>query len=55
VLHQGKVLSEGSVTQVQADAKVQEVYLGRSHHTGEAADVEAEVLSLLTEEVKSDA
>jgi urea transport system ATP-binding protein len=28
VLHQGKVLSEGSVAQVQADPKVQEVYLG---------------------------
>jgi urea transport system ATP-binding protein len=55
VLHQGKVLSEGSVTQVQADTKVQEVYLGRSHSTGEAAEVEAEVLSLLTEEVKTDA
>ena len=55
VLHQGKVLSEGSVAEVQADAKVQEVYLGRAHSTGEAAEVEAEVLSLLTEEVKSDA
>lgn len=28
VLHQGKVLSEGAVAQVQADPKVQEVYLG---------------------------
>lgn len=28
VLHQGKLLSEGSVSQVQADPKVQEVYLG---------------------------
>ncbi|WP_088318502.1 urea ABC transporter ATP-binding protein UrtD [Kineosporia sp. R_H_3] len=28
VLHQGRVLSEGSVAQVQADPKVQEVYLG---------------------------
>lgn len=28
VLHQGKVLSEGSVAKVQADPKVQEVYLG---------------------------
>jgi urea transport system ATP-binding protein len=28
VLHAGKVLSEGSVAQVQADPKVQEVYLG---------------------------
>jgi urea transport system ATP-binding protein len=29
VLHAGKVLSEGTVAQVQADPKVQEVYLGR--------------------------
>lgn len=29
VLHAGKVLSEGSVAQVQADPKVQEVYLGQ--------------------------
>lgn len=28
VLHQGKVLSEGAVAEVQADPKVQEVYLG---------------------------
>jgi urea transport system ATP-binding protein len=30
VLHAGKVLSEGTVAEVQADAKVQEVYLGRA-------------------------
>jgi urea transport system ATP-binding protein len=30
VLHQGKVLSEGTVAQVQADPQVQEVYLGRA-------------------------
>ncbi|MFC7616585.1 hypothetical protein ACFQV2_27105 [Actinokineospora soli] len=28
VLHQGRVLSEGTVAQVQADPRVQEVYLG---------------------------
>jgi urea transport system ATP-binding protein len=38
VLHAGKVLSEGSVTEVQADPKVQEVYLGPGHS---AAEVEA--------------
>jgi urea transport system ATP-binding protein len=30
VLHAGKVLSEGSVAQVRADPRVQEVYLGRA-------------------------
>jgi urea transport system ATP-binding protein len=35
VLHQGTVLSEGSVTEVQADQAVQEVYLGRSQLTEE--------------------
>ncbi|MEU6227172.1 urea ABC transporter ATP-binding protein UrtD [Streptomyces sp. NPDC047042] len=30
VLHAGKVLSEGTVTEVQADPRVQEVYLGRA-------------------------
>lgn len=30
VLHAGKVLAEGSVTEIQANAEVQEVYLGRS-------------------------
>lgn len=30
VLHAGKILSEGTVTQVQADPRVQEVYLGRA-------------------------
>jgi urea transport system ATP-binding protein len=30
VLHAGKVLSEGTVAHVQADPRVQEVYLGRS-------------------------
>ena len=30
VLHEGRVLSEGSVDYVQGDPKVREVYLGRS-------------------------
>ena len=30
VLHAGRVLSEGTVAQVQADPKVREVYLGRA-------------------------
>ncbi|MBU5946588.1 urea ABC transporter ATP-binding protein UrtD [Streptomyces sp. PAM3C] len=37
VLHAGKVLSEGSVTEVQADARVQEVYLGRASEPEAAA------------------
>ncbi|WP_181780765.1 urea ABC transporter ATP-binding protein UrtD [Pseudonocardia pini] len=39
VLHAGKVLSEGSVAEVQADPKVQEVYLGPGHHTAEEAAI----------------
>jgi urea transport system ATP-binding protein len=38
VLHQGRVLSEGSVAEVQADPRVQEVYLGT---TGAIATEEA--------------
>jgi urea transport system ATP-binding protein len=33
VLHAGKVLAEGSVREVQADPRVQEVYLGPGHHS----------------------
>jgi urea transport system ATP-binding protein len=36
VLHAGKVLSEGTVAQVQADPKVQEVYLGHAATAQEA-------------------
>ncbi|MGW3929080.1 urea ABC transporter ATP-binding protein UrtD [Streptomyces microflavus] len=39
VLHAGKVLSEGTVAQVQADAKVQEVYLGRASEPEPSATV----------------
>ncbi len=37
VLHQGKVLSEGSVAAVQADPRVQEVYLGTADARAAAA------------------
>jgi urea transport system ATP-binding protein len=37
VLHQGAVLCEGSVEQVQSDPRVLEVYLGRASARGEAA------------------
>lgn len=42
VLHEGRVLSEGSVEQVQADPRVREVYLGRSRdeRSGAAPPVE---------------
>jgi urea transport system ATP-binding protein len=30
VLHEGKILCEGTVAEVQSDQRVQEVYLGRS-------------------------
>lgn len=42
VLHAGKVLSEGSVAQVQADPKVQEVYLGTGTTTDPTTDPSAE-------------
>jgi len=37
VLHEGGVLCEGSVDQVQRDERVREVYLGRSRSETEAA------------------
>jgi urea transport system ATP-binding protein len=43
VLHAGKVLAEGSVRDVQADPRVQEVYLGPGHHS------QAEVETILGE------
>lgn len=39
VLHEGKLLCEGTVEQVRADARVQEVYLGRSRQNGSQAVV----------------
>ncbi len=41
VLHQGSVLSEGTVAEVQADPKVQEVYLGQSVAHGSAPQAAA--------------
>ena len=45
VMHAGKVLSEGTVAEVQADPRVQEVYLGPGHHS------EDEVAAVLGTEV----
>lgn len=42
VLHAGAVLSQGSVTQVQTDPRVQEVYLGPGHSAAEAEAVFAD-------------
>lgn len=36
VMHEGKVLTEGSIEEVQADPRVQEVYLGRTKEEVEA-------------------
>lgn len=41
VLHAGRVLSEGTVAQVQADPKVQEVYLGHAPVTDADAAADA--------------
>ena len=41
VLHEGKILSEGTVEEVQADPVVREVYLGRSRDERSGATVEA--------------
>ena len=47
VLHEGTVLTEGTVAEVQADPKVQEVYLGRSKDDGgEGVAAAAAVLGL---------
>ncbi len=35
VLHEGRVLTEGTVARVQADPRVQEVYLGRDVRVAE--------------------
>ncbi|UDY25215.1 urea ABC transporter ATP-binding protein UrtD [Nocardioides sp. Kera G14] len=42
VMHAGKVLTEGTVAQVQADERVQEVYLGR---TADAVNVAPEAVA----------
>ena len=45
VLHEGKVLAEGSVAEIQADPRVQEVYLGRSRDERSGAVVELEEIA----------
>lgn len=38
VMHAGKVLAEGTVAEIQADPRVQQVYLGRAHEPMQEAD-----------------
>jgi urea transport system ATP-binding protein len=45
VLHAGKVLSEGTVAQVQADPRVQEVYLGQAATEKALAAIAADQVS----------
>ena len=47
VLHEGKILSEGSVEEVQADPKVREVYLGRSRDERSGAGLAGEPAELV--------
>jgi urea transport system ATP-binding protein len=39
VMHEGRILCEGTVAEVQADGRVQEVYLGRSRDKRSTAEV----------------
>ncbi len=50
VLHEGHILAEGTVEQIQADPRVREVYLGRSRDERSGATVEP-AASTLTAEV----
>jgi urea transport system ATP-binding protein len=49
VMHAGRVLSEGTVAQIQADERVQEVYLGRT--VDSAADTTADPTDSTSAEV----
>ena len=44
VLHEGRILSEGTVAEVQADPRVREVYLGRARDERSGAEPTTEVL-----------
>jgi urea transport system ATP-binding protein len=48
-MHAGRVLSEGTVAQIQADERVQEVYLGRT--VDSAADTTADPTDSTSAEV----
>jgi urea transport system ATP-binding protein len=45
VLHEGRVLAEGSVAEMQSDPRVREVYLGRSRDERSGAVVELEEIA----------
>ncbi len=51
VLAAGRVLSEGTVAQVQADPKVQEVYLGTAGHALVAGEDAVEAIAVQAEQV----
>ena len=54
VLAAGKVLSEGTVAQVQADPKVQEVYLGTAGHALAAGQDVVEAIAAQAEQVATE-
>ena len=54
VLHEGKVLCEGSVADVQSDDRVREVYLGRSRDERSGAIVAPADVAALEEAVVAD-
>jgi urea transport system ATP-binding protein len=51
VLHEGRILCEGTVEEVQADPRVREVYLGRSRDERSGAVVAGPAAAGLSEEV----
>jgi ABC-type methionine transport system ATPase subunit len=51
VLAAGKVLSEGTVTHVQADPKVQQVYLGTAGYALAEGDAMVELIAAQAEQV----
>ena len=54
VLAAGKILSEGTVAEVQADPKVQEVYLGTAGHAAGAGKEAVELIAAEAQQVEQD-
>jgi urea transport system ATP-binding protein len=55
VLAAGRILSEGTVAQVQADPKVQEVYLGTASHASGTDAAAVELIAAQAEQVEQEA